>query len=188
MSLLTWLRDRFGRGRPRPTADYPDPPAVLAQWLNGEGVPEPPADAEPRVAALEARYGIRIPEDFRRYLIEVAASIGEAMSDDDLMTWHGLAGVRSLPEELAAISNEPPPPKPSDNPAIAAEEGSYLFFADYMIWCWGWAVCCSDGPNRGRVAFISDCDGFVADSFTAFVQAYVRDPSGTSEMLPPGSR
>lgn len=65
-----------------------------------------------------------------------------------------------------------------DDAVIAAEAHSYLFFADYSIWCWAWAICCGDGPNRGKVALVGGApDRIVADSFSDFVERYLRDPA-----------
>jgi hypothetical protein len=50
------------------------------------------------------------------------------------------------------------------------------FFADYLIWCWAWAIVCGDDENRGRVVVISGHDRFVADSFAQFVDLHISDP------------
>jgi hypothetical protein len=54
-----------------------------------------------------------------------------------------------------------------------------------MLWCWAWAVCCSEGPNRGRIAVISDPSGFVAENFLEFVERYLRDPDEMACAHPP---
>lgn len=176
--LFGWERSE----RPAPAESLPrsEAPAVsLAALLAGEGaLPSPKADK--RVARLEERYFILIPDDFRRYLLNVAPLAD--VVDDEMTTWWSLDRVTSLPDGLAEVSILPP--KPSGNPDIAAEEDAYLLFADYMIWCWGWAVCCSNGPNRGRVAMIGDREGFVADSFDEFVRRYLLDPGGMANTFP----
>lgn len=157
-------------------AELADPVEALLRWLHGGSVPEIAKDSEARVAALESRYGLRFPDDFRRYLI--AAPRFET-TDDELTTWWTLDRVRSIPDEYEhALAH----------PAIAAEAGAYIFFADYMIWAWAWAVCCSDGPNRGRIAFIGDPEGFVAESFSEFAGRYLRDPVGMGNTLPTSTR
>ena len=154
-------------------AELADPVEALLRWLHGGSVPEIAKDAEARVAALESRYGIRAPNDFRRYLI--AAPRFET-TDDELTAWWTLDRISSIADEYEHVIA---------NPAIAAEAGAYLFFADYMIWAWAWAVCCSDGPNRGRIAFIGEPDGFVADSFSEFAERYLRDPVEMGNTFPP---
>jgi hypothetical protein len=155
-----------------------EPLEALAIWIAGDEPPPRPPDAADRVERIEARYGIRIPEDFRRYLLEVC-TVAERM-DGETTTWCGLDGVCSIPDDYDGEITDP---------AVAAEANAYLFFADYLIWCWAWAVCCSDGPNRGKVALIGGMpDGFVAGSFTEFVERYLRDPEGMATTFPPGAR
>jgi hypothetical protein len=155
-----------------------EPLEALATWIADDEPPPRPPDAADRVERIETRYGIRIPEDFRRYLLEVC-TVEERM-DDEGTAWWGLDRVCSIPDDYQSEITDP---------AVAAEANVYLFFADYLIWCWAWAVCCSDGPNRGKVAFIGGMpDGFVADSFTEFVERYLRDPDGMANTFPPGAR
>ena len=154
----------------------PEPLKGLADWVAGQGgLRAPAAVAREAVESFESRYAIRIPEDFRLYLLEVAPA--EDLWDDAHTIWWPPSRVRNIPDEYE---------HPIENAAIAAEADAYLFFADYMIWCWAWAVCCSDGPNRGKVACIADPEGFVADSFTQFVERYLRDPEAMAKTLPSG--
>jgi hypothetical protein len=120
------------------------------------------------VSRLEDRYRLRLPEDFRRYLLEAAPS--EDLWDDGDATWWSLGRVKNIPDEHEhAVSDLD----------IAGEAASCLFFADYLIWCWAWAVCCSEGPNRGKVALIGGSpDRFVANSFSEFIDQYLVDPYG----------
>ena len=86
------------------------------------------------------------------------------------MNWWSVDHVRNISDEYQ---------HPISDAELAAEAASYLFFADYMIWSWAWAICCGDGPNRGKIAVISSPDRFVASSFSEFVDGYLRDPEGT---------
>ncbi|HEX8644292.1 MAG TPA: hypothetical protein VF702_10315 [Allosphingosinicella sp.] len=149
--------------------------SALAQWLGTQdgGGGRAAADAQDRAAAIESRYGLRIPGDFRRFLIE--APLAEELTDEAGTSWWPLARIRSLPEEYG---------HEIASPAIAAEAGAYLFFADYLCWCWAWAVCCSDGPNRRRVALIGGPDDFVAESFLEVAERYLRDPYGMANAVP----
>jgi len=64
------------------------------------------------------------------------------------------------------------------NSQIAGSQAQYLFFADYCIWCWAWAIACTNDGNRGKVAVIGGApDRFVADSFSDFVQKYLASPT-----------
>lgn len=156
-------------------AELAEPLDALATWLGQSRPRHVAANSEASVGGLEGRYGIRIPPDFRRYLLDVAPS--DDLTDDELTTWWPLGRIRSLPDEYDYKI---------DDRGVAAEADTYLFFADYIIWCWAWAVCCSEGPNRGRVALIGGApDGFVADSFTEFVERYLHDPAGMANRFPP---
>jgi hypothetical protein len=149
---------------------------VLKRRLSpGEGPPR--LDASAQVDRLEERCGARMPEDFRAYLLQVAPATD--LMDDQLTLWWGIDHVQNLADELPDLSG-------IAHAGIRDEGGAYLLFADYMIWAWAWAVCCSWGPNRGRVAIIGGSpDGFVAQSFSEFVSRYLRDPDEMTGAQPP---
>lgn len=150
-----------------------DPLRALPEWLPVESGARPAPDACEWAESLESRYGVRLPEEFRAYVLEAAPS--EEGIDAAGTMWWPPSRIRSIPDEFQGEI---------DNPVIAAEAGAYLFFADYLVWCWAWAICCSDGPNRGRVAFIGGPDDFVAESFSGFVERYLCDPDGTANTMP----
>lgn len=80
------------------------------------------------------------------------------------MIWWGLGRIQSLIDECPEAT-----PPDQLNSQIDRESSTYIVFADYMDWCYAYAICCSDGPNRGRVALIGGRpDGFVAESFSEF--------------------
>jgi len=137
----------------------------LAGWFKKCGVPA--GDATERaagVAALARRTGLVLPADFKRYLLKLAP--GSENFDDELTHWWSLPRIRTIPEEYEhAIKN----------PDIAGAADRYLVFADYSIWCWAWAIACTDDEHRGRVAIIGDSDRFVAESFDAFIKLYLHD-------------
>jgi hypothetical protein len=121
---------------------------------------------EPRIAELERRYNISLPDDFRQYL-RLSSPIGDAM-DNELVTWWGIDQIKNIPEEY-----------PRELGTMITNAGrEYLFFADYCIWCWAWAISCANDKTRGKVALIAGAsyDKFVADNFTDFVRQYVNDP------------
>lgn len=120
---------------------------------------------EEALAQLEARYGIALPEAFRDYLRCACPRDGFCM--DQATTWWPLERIKSLPQECGDI----------ENPAVAANAGNYLFFADFAVWCFAWAINCGHDEHRGKVVVIgSSGDRFVADSFGAFVDRYIEDP------------
>ncbi len=120
------------------------------------------------VDVLESRYSLRLPEDFRSYLLNAAP--GTSFMDDIGTQWWS-------PNEIKSISDECRDAPPGQiNPEIENEKDFYLVFSDYLIWCYAWAICCSDGPNHGRVALIGGLpDAFVADSFCDFLRLELSD-------------
>jgi hypothetical protein len=144
-----------------------DAPTALARWLSlpARNVLEMEV-AEQALASVERRYGLTIPSDLRSFLALLDTAQEYEWDDEDVLWW-GIARLKTIPDEYS---------QPIRNPEISREPDSYLFFADYSIWCWAWAICCGDGENRGRVAVISAGDAFVADSFSDFVTRYLADP------------
>jgi hypothetical protein len=142
--------------------------ALAARWGTNDPALAPMPDAERRIAGLEQRYGISIPEDFRLYLLNTAPS-GYYM-DEIGTAWWTLDEIKNIPDECSADALGD-----RRNPAVVAEESRYLVFADFLIWCYAWAICCSDGEHRGKIALISGGDPFVADSFTHFVELELND-------------
>jgi hypothetical protein len=80
--------------------------------------------------------------------------------------WWPLARVKNIPDECENYSGDG---------EVARSAARCIFFADFLIWAEAWAVDCSDGENRGRVAVISGQDRFVADNFSQFIDFYIAD-------------
>ena len=118
------------------------------------------------VDRVEARYGIRFPDDFRDYLLHSCPKDDFENADDEYTAWWPLDRLKNIPDEY---------PHTITDPMIGKNAAKYIFFADYSIWCWAWAINCSDDKNRGRVAVIGGPDFFVADSFDEFVDRYIED-------------
>lgn len=130
-------------------------------WANDRTYEPRRSNASAQVEAIEARYDIRIPEDFRAYLCDVAP-LSDFM-DDVGTSWWSIENVKNVPDECST-----PPGK--INPKIEMESDKYLIFADYLIWCYAWAICCSESANRGKIALIGGMpNDFVADDFRQFV-------------------
>ena len=122
------------------------------------------ADAE----ALERRYSVRLPKDFRDYLIHAAPK--STFMDEMGTQWWAASEIKSITDEC------PNGPPSAFNTEIEREKDVYLVFSDYLIWCYAWAICCSDGPNRGKIALIGGTpDTFVADSFRDFLRLELTD-------------
>ncbi|PTS82518.1 hypothetical protein DBR17_08945 [Sphingomonas sp. HMWF008] len=120
---------------------------------------------ESEIEAIERRYNVRLPLEYRDFLIH-AAPVQDNDMDNDLGSWWTPERVKSILDE-GVHSNYPPD--------VAAEAETALFFLDHLGWCWAWAICCGDGPNHGRVILINSKDRFVADSFGEFVNRYIND-------------
>jgi hypothetical protein len=88
-----------------------------------------------------------------------------------MTTWWSLDRIKNVANEYE---------HPIRNAVIARDAAKYLFFADYSIWCWAWAIACGDDENWGRVVVISGNDRIVADSFAQFVDRYIDDFSQVS--------
>jgi hypothetical protein len=114
---------------------------------------------------LAGKYGVRLPDEFRDYLIH-SSPANDFGRDQNMITWWSLDRVKSIPDGYQ---------HPIRNEMIARNAAKYLFFADYLIWSSAWAIACGDDENWGRIAVISGNDRFVADSFAQFVDHYIDD-------------
>lgn len=143
----------------------PAPHQKLVQyWADTESDVRVNATPEADIAALEAKYGVQLPPEFKAYLLEACPRADQV--DQNCTEWWSLERIKSIPAEYEhALTNE----------EIARDAAGYLFFADYAIWCMAWAICCRPGHNFGRVVVTSGKDRFVADSFSAFIDAYISD-------------
>jgi len=150
--------------------------AALAEALHALWGSDPPIisqSGEIFCEALELRYKIRLPEDFKAYIIE-AAPVSEWVDDGGICYWEP-SRISSLKDERAGWAEWTP-----NGSRIDAEGMKYLVFADFMAWCgYGYAICCSDGPDQGRVAMVSTDSGtgdrLVASSFCSFLRLAAED-------------
>lgn len=121
------------------------------------------------VEDLQSRYGLILPEAFAAYL-------RSASPDRDWM--HGGGIIWWPPERIKSLRDECGSETPNEqlNAEIEVEADTYLIFADYLDWCYAYAICCSVGPNRGKIALIAvRPDRFVASSFVTFVDLVAAD-------------
>ena len=130
--------------------------------------------------ALEAKYDIRLPEDFKAYLVE-GSPAEEAMRGRGFSLW-APERIKSMPDECHSET-----PLDQINPVIQVEANRYLVFSDFLVWCYAYAICCSEGPNRGKVAIIGDGgDRLVADNFYTFIEMAAQN-AGCLHPRPPNA-
>lgn len=125
---------------------------------------QPPTSNPPtaHIRELEARYALRLPDDFRSYLKATMPKGNEW--DEEGTRWFPLADIRTLREEC-----------PNWSAPWVLDADQLLVFADYLVWCYAWAIDCSETENRGKIALIGEKEHYVADSFDEFLDRYIRD-------------
>lgn len=171
--MFGWLKISKRLSVSRPTRTLPIDPALFEQGGTSlyEALSTHWASSDPTytryvtsadIEALEERYSLQLPEDFRSYLMYAAPST-TFMDDIGTQWW--------APSEIKSIADECPDGPPGQiNPEIEQEKDTYLVFSDYLIWCYAWAICCSNGSNRGKIALIGGLpDTFIADNFRDFL-------------------
>jgi hypothetical protein len=80
---------------------------------------------ESAISAIEARYSLSIPHDFRQYLKE-SSPVGENWDDED-GNWWPVERLQNIPDGYEY---------PINNPAVAQNASKHLIFLDYMMWSW----------------------------------------------------
>lgn len=178
--MFGWLRRTTRPSVSRPARTPPIDPVLFDQggaplyealsvyWASSDPKTYSRHDTSAEIEALEKRYSLQLPDDFRAYL-SYAAPMVTFMDDVGTQWW--------APSEIKSFSDECPDGSPGqNNPEIERERDAYLVFSDYLIWCYAWAICCSDGPNRGKIALIGGLpDAFVADNFRDFLWLALTD-------------
>ena len=121
--------------------------------------------SEGRITDLEDKYDIKLPTDFRKYLMEASPEPHGGEMDDSGASWWSLKRINSILEECGPDWT---------NLKLDGDGRKYLIFGDHFIWCWAWAICCEAGTKYGAIFHLGD-GAKVADSFTDFVDNYIRD-------------
>lgn len=133
----------------------------LKEWWAKTGVLVPiERISDDRIVALEARYKIRLPPDFRAYLSE--SSPVRQNWDEEMGNWWPFSRIKNIPEEY-------------DSRFTPENADKYLFFLDHCVWCWAWAISCADDATYGSIVTIGGPEKVVAASFSEFVDRYVSD-------------
>jgi hypothetical protein len=124
---------------------------------------------EGALAAFEAGWGLKLPSDFRDYLRFACPADVNFPLQEPYTEWWPLSRIKTISKEYE---------HPVQNVAVVGREHQYLVFADGYLWCWAWAIACTEDEHHGRVVLLNGAgDPFVAPSFTAFVDAWITDPN-----------
>lgn len=124
-----------------------------------------PGATEKALSEFERRYSVQLPEDFRDYLRR-ANGTGDDMDDLGFQFW-SLDRIKPVEVEID-----------QHKPDRDLYPGCFVF-ADYLLWCWAYAIQFAGDPAEiGRI-FIVRVDGTrpppIAASFTGFAEAYLAD-------------
>ena len=111
---------------------------------------------EVEILTIEKEFGIKLPDDFRKYLLNVCPNPHGGEMDDNYASWWSLKRIKS---------------EGIENPFRGPD---YLIFADHCIWAWAWAICCKEGSDFGRIIWLGEGQ-FLANSFSEFVDQYIRE-------------
>jgi cell wall assembly regulator SMI1 len=137
---------------------------LVAHWASQKLVASPGALPQ-AVRKFEANHGVILPDDLRNYFLRHDGMDQDAKG----FSFWPLARVRPAAEELAELSSTETP----------VELGGYFAFADYLVWCWAWAIrLTADPAGSNPVIMIGTADGVplkVASSFGEFVDLYLEN-------------
>lgn len=134
-------------------------------WINlrekweQAGKPVPKGATLEELNTFEQRYSVSLPPSMRDYFTVINGS-GEMLYDN--FDFWPLQRVKLVSEEL-------------DGPL----DYSHCFlFADYAIWCFGYAIKLTEDPHaEGPVYIVGGHEKIVvANTFLEFMQKYVADP------------
>ena len=110
---------------------------------------------EVELLEVEAKYDLKLPDDFRLYLLNACPKPHGYEMDKNYASWWPIEQIKAEGLEGRYI-------KPG-----------YVVFADHCIMTWTWAICCISGPNFGQIIW---SDGaIVANNFSEFVDRYIKD-------------
>lgn len=121
------------------------------------------------VAASETCWALKLPIDFRDHLRLACPADVNFPIQEPYTEWWPLSRIKTIGQEYEhAVQNAD----------VMGREHQYLVFADGHLWCWAWAIACTEDEHHGRVVLLNGAgDPFVAPSFTAFVDAWIADPA-----------
>ena len=136
------------------------------RWID-QGIAYDKPATEIDVTAFEARYGVVLPADLRAYFITLnGTAVGAyGMQDKHLLGFWHLDEVRSFAELFADYGPTTP------------EQARTFVVADHSIWVYGFGIQLSADPNAPTPIVVDIGSPYhrVAESFSEFLKAYLRD-------------
>ena len=149
----------------------------LSEQLKGrwesEGASTRPGISQRKISSFEARYGVSLPEDFRDYFCTVDG-MEEGLSDNALISFWPLDEVEPVTRRVVEHSGIP------DYSGIAKKlkgADSYFAFADFLIWSHVYAIRIGAPHEKNEIVWICGSHhSVIADSFSDFIKAYLKDP------------
>lgn len=144
---------------------------IADKWV-AQGLSKRPGVSAEQVAEFEQRHSVVLPRDFRAYL-QLVDGMNEAM-DDESFRFCPLAEIQPVDQVLE--------PHHTDRDWYP---GCFIF-ADFLTWCWAYAIRLAGAPPEVGNIFIVYGDDtrrpLIADSFSEFAERYIRNPDS---LLPP---
>ena len=136
---------------------------ALCEFLRTQGLTPHGGASEAEIVAFERRYGARLPADVRAYFAQVNGVVGgrDGAWDDEMIALWELRDVRPLSEEVESCQTP--------------EAEQCFVFGDWSIWAHGYAIrlAITERVSPVYIAFEPHVER-VAESFTEFLQGYVR--------------
>ncbi len=143
---------------------------LVAYWLS-IGSRIKPGASEHDLQAFEKRHSVCLPEDFREYLM-----LCDGLRSEDSGHFGGDGNDWRTVIEFWPLKR------------ISAERdgvsGEYFGFADFLIDSHWYVICLSADVHLSGAVGVGDENGIdrqIGDSFSDFVEVYLRDPEGVSD-------
>src|ERR1700676_736441 len=114
-----------------------DPGAELVRYWRSLGLSIAQGASEAELREFETYYQVSLPSDFREYLstVDGMAQSGGHDSDKNGFSFWPLRRIHPLVKVCVDNSLEIPPVRFPER---------YFVFADYLQWCWGYAIYVND--------------------------------------------
>jgi hypothetical protein len=143
--------------------------SLVAHWRH-LGLSIAQGNPEEKLSEFESRFRISLPLDFRGYLstVDGMAQLGGQDCDKNGFSFWPLRRIEPMARVCADNSLEVPEVRSPER---------YFVLADYLQWCWGYAICLGESAiESGTVIHVGTIrPKNVATSFTEFVDLYLRN-------------